>query len=251
MITVLAILIGVVFIYVGLKKKFFVMWAMLFNLLVSFFLSVMLVHLISKITPEIGNNAYFLALLLLVLAALFYAILHIITKFYIIGSNAIELPILFDKIGAGLLGFVFGFLTCSFVLFAVGVMPIAKHEFMTNVLGDKTLASIAAIPVKKACSFTGYASRQCYPKIGDDVTDWLMTLSELQETPVLKSGSARDDIAEELAGDDFGIDDYPTEKIDEVQPEVETQPIEDSTENDLEIDDQFIEEYDEEFDLEN
>ncbi len=213
MVTAFAILIGAVFVFVGLKKRFFVIWAMLFNLIVSVYLSVMLVHVISKSTPDIGTNGYFLAACLLVLAALFYAIFHIIVKFYVIGSNVIEFPVLFDRIGAGVLGFVFGYLACCFVLFALGVMPIAKHEFMTNVLKKDTLASLASPPVKRACSFTGHATRQCYPVKSGEIIDWLTTVGDRQQKPELESGSARDDIAEELA--EVEMEDRSPEETDE------------------------------------
>ena len=206
MITVFAILIGAAFIYVGFKKRFFVMWAMLFNLFVSIYLAVMFVHAIAKSSPDIGSNGYFLALCLLALTALIYAILHIVVKFYVIGSNDIEFPMLFDKIGAGLLGFIFGYLVCCVVLFSIGIMPVAKHEAITNVLGNNTLAAITAPPVKKVCNFMGAVTLQCDPEKGDAVINWLMQVSDKQKTPKLESGSARDDIAKELAADDFEVE---------------------------------------------
>ncbi len=213
MVTAFAILIGAGFIYVGLKKGFLVMWAMLFNLIVSVYLSVMLVHVISKSTPDIGTNGYFLAACLLVLGALFYAIFHIIIKVYVIGSNVIEFPVLFDRIGAGVLGFVFGYLACCFILFALGIMPIAKHKFMTNVLRNDTLASLASGPVERACSFTGHATLQCYPVKSGEIIDWLTTVSDRQQTPKLESGSAREDIAEELAEE--GMEEQPPNETEE------------------------------------
>ena len=216
MITVLAILIAAVFAYVGVKKKFFVMWAMLFNLIVSIYLSIMLVYAISKSTPDVGSNGYFLAGCLLALVALFYTIFHVIVKFYVIGNNVIEFPVLFDKIGAPVFGFIFGYLACCFVLFSLGIMPIAKHRFMTNVLGDADLASVASLPVKKACCFTGNVTRQCYPVKSGEIIDWLTTVSDEQEEPVLESGSAREDVAEQLAEEnEENMEEYPPDETDE------------------------------------
>jgi hypothetical protein len=224
MITVFAILIAAVFACVGLKKKFFVMWAMVFNLIISIYLSVMLVHAIGKATPDIGESGYFLASCLIALAALFYAIFHVIVKFYIIGNNVIEFSVLFDRIGAPVLGFLFGYLACCFILFALGIMPIAKHEFITNVLGDKTLASIASPPVKRACAFTGYATLQCYPVKSGEIIDWLMTVSDEQQTPEFESGSAREDLADELAGGDFK--DQPTDEMEDSMDDYSTDEFE-------------------------
>lgn len=135
MVSLFAILLGGVFAYIGLKKKFFVMWSMLFNLLVSIFLGVMFLPLISNLTPDIGENGYFLSVCMFVLTALFFFTLHVIVKMYLIASDSGVFPVVIDQVGAGILGFLFGYMACCFVFFVLSVMPIAKHPFMTNVLG--------------------------------------------------------------------------------------------------------------------
>jgi len=197
MISLCLILAGSVFAYIGVKKKFFVMWGMGINLLISMFLSVMLMPLVAKLVPDIGENAYFLAFCLLVLSSLFYVLFHMIVKLYIAGDNIIEFPLVFDKIGSGLLGFLFGYFACSFVLFALSVMPIAKHEFVTNVFGSKGFAVTASRPVKKACNFVGSMTIQRNPDNCEGVIKWLKALSEKQEEPEIES--IRSDVAEELS----------------------------------------------------
>jgi hypothetical protein len=196
MISLCLILAGGVFTYVGIKKRFFVMWAMIINLLVSMFLSVMLMPLMAKLVPDIGRNAYFLTACLLVLSALFYVLFHMIVKLYITGNNPIEFPLVFDRIGSGVLGFFFGYFACSFVLFALSVMPIAKHEFITNVFGEKGLGPVVSRPVKIACNFVGSMTIQCHPNNCEGVIDWLGAVSEKQEEPELES--IRTEIEEEL-----------------------------------------------------
>ena len=197
MIYLLLILVGGVFTYIGIKKRFFVMWAMTINLLISMFLSVMLMPLMAKLIPDIGGNAYFLAACLLVLSVLFYVLFHMIVKLYITGNTTIKFPLVFDKIGSGLLGFWFGYLACSFVLFALSVMPIAKHEFITNVFGEKGFGPVASRPVKKACDFVGSMTIQCQPNNCEGVIDWLGAVSEKQNKPELES--IRTGVAEELS----------------------------------------------------
>ena len=183
-----AILVGGAFAYIGLKKKFFVMWSMLFNLLVSIFLGIMFLPLISRLTPDIGQNGYFLSLCMFVLTALFFFTLHVIVKMYIITSSSGVFPVIFDQVGAGILGFLFGYIVCCFVFFVLSVMPIAKHPFMTNVFGKEGFGALSSRPVKKVCCFVGSASLQCYPDKSDAVIDWLIKVSEKQEEPVLESG---------------------------------------------------------------
>lgn len=163
------------------------MWGMTINLFISIFLSVMLMPLVSRVTPDIGENAYFLAACLLVLSAFFYVLFHMIVKLYITGNNIIAFPLLFDKIGAGLLGFLFGYFACSLVLFALSVMPVAKYEFMTNVFGEKGFGFTASHRVKKACDFVGSMTIQCDPTSCEDVIEWLGAVSEKQEEPELES----------------------------------------------------------------
>jgi len=182
-----AILLGGAFAYIGLKKKFFVMWSMLFNLLVSIFLGVMFLPLISRLTPDIGENGYFLSLCMFVLTALFFFTLHVIVKMYVIASNSGVFPVIFDRVGAGILGFLFGYIVCCFVFFILSVMPIAKHPFMTNVFGKKGFGALSSRPVKKMGRFVGSASLQCYPDKSDTVIDWLITVSQEKQKPELKS----------------------------------------------------------------
>jgi len=191
-----AILVGGAFVYIGLKKKFFVMWSMLFNLLVSIFLGVMFLPLISRLTPDIGQNGYFLSLCMFVLTALFFFTLHVIVKRYVIASNSGVFPVIFDQIGAGILGFLFGYIVCSFVFFVLSMMPIAKHQMITNVFGKEGFGALSSRPVKKVCCFVGSASLQCYPDKSDTVIEWLIRVSEKQEEPGLKS--TRTGIEEEL-----------------------------------------------------
>lgn len=197
MVSLCLILAGGVFTYIGIKKRFFVMWGMTINLLISMFLSVMLVPLMAKLVPDIGENSYFLTVCLLILSALFYVLFHMIVKLYITGNNTIEFPLVFDKIGSGLLGFLFGYFACSFVLFALSVMPIAKHEFVTNVFGEKGFGFTASRPVKKACNFVGSMTIQRNPNNCEGVIDWLGAVSEKQEEPEIES--IRADVAEELS----------------------------------------------------
>lgn len=193
-----AILLGGAFAYIGLKKKFFLMWSMLFNLFVSIFLGIMLLPLISRLTPDIGQNGYFLSATMFVLTALFFFTLNFIVKMYVISSNSGVFPVIFDRIGAGCLGFLFGYIICCFVFFVLSVMPIAKHPVMTNVFGKEGFGALSSRPVKKMCRLVGSASWQCYPDKSDKVINWLIMISEKQEEPELKS--TRTGIEKELTG---------------------------------------------------
>jgi hypothetical protein len=75
-------------------------------------------------------------------------------------------------------------------------MPIAKHEFITNVFGEKGLGPVASRPVKKACGFVGSMTIQCLPNNCEGVIDWLGAASEKQDEPELES--IRTEIEEEL-----------------------------------------------------
>ena len=174
MISWFAVLVGVIFAVIGIKKGFYPMWAMLFNILVSIYLAVMLSPLIVQIRPDMDQLRYYLAACVAVIAVMAFVILQVImTSFLAVISESL-CPRFFDNVGAAILGFFCGYVVFSFVFLAVCIMPFSEPSFMKGILGDGVSTPSGVKPVVKACNFVAKASMQCYSDTAVGVVDWLV-----------------------------------------------------------------------------
>jgi uncharacterized membrane protein required for colicin V production len=162
MILVFAAIVGVVFAVIGIRKGFFPMWLVLFNILVSIYLGVMLSPTVAAIWPDMEQNRYYMAAFTAGTSFVLFVVLQNIVKalFGNLAENCC--PKFFDIAGAGALGFLAGFLVFSFIYFVVCMMPFSKKPFMQGLCGDGASTPDGVRPVVKACVFVSGISLQPY-----------------------------------------------------------------------------------------
>jgi len=168
-----AVVAGVIFAVIGIRKSFFPMWAMLFNILVSIYLSIMLSPLIVQIRPDLEQLRYYLAACVAVIAVMVFVILQVITTSFLAELSESLCPRFFDNIGAGILGFLSGYVVFGFVFLVICIMPFSKLPFMKGFCGDGISTPTGVRPVVKACNFVATASMQIYSDTAGGVVDWL------------------------------------------------------------------------------
>jgi hypothetical protein len=122
------ILVGGLFAYLAIKKGFYEMWALGFNIIISIYLAVFLGPVVADIIPA-GTAVYSKALTVLATAVACFLILHGISYTFITGQFSISLPKIVDVVGAGLFGFLIGFLVWSFFSLLIMTMPITENAF--------------------------------------------------------------------------------------------------------------------------
>jgi len=162
----IAIIAGLAGAFFGIKKQsFYALWATLFNLMVSIYLSVMVARpIISLLDKDTTGYAYQLAISMLLIAAVFFALLQIIAVSFFT-SYGLQFSKTFDKAGSSVLGFIIGFLTCSYLFFIICVMPVSRK---TSIIWPKGSPSKAAImPVVKTCDLIAKLSLQRYDEFKD------------------------------------------------------------------------------------
>ena len=153
-----AILGGIILAVFAVKKKFYSMWPVLFNVMVSIYLGVMILPLIVGFAEDIENSPYHLAGCILLTAIAVFAILQTITTTFFTGAFEVSFPRLFDNIGAGILGFVSGYIACTFICFLIFVCPFSDRLFDNKDI----LANSSTKTVIRTCDLVGCASFQCY-----------------------------------------------------------------------------------------
>jgi len=128
----LGILVGGVFAWFGVKKGFYELWIMLFNIVISIYLAVFLRPAVAGIVP-FGDTSFGGVLTMLAIAVACFLILHGVSFVFLTGQFTIPFPKIFDTLGAGLVGFLTGFLVWSFASFLIAITPVSQIEFIKEI----------------------------------------------------------------------------------------------------------------------
>jgi len=128
----IAILIGALFVWLSVRRGFYETWVLLFNVLVSIYLSVFLAPAMARFVPMPGGAAWCTALSMLVLAGGTFALLHGLSWVFLTGQFSVRFPRLFDIVFSGILGFAVGFLILSFAALTLSTTPLAKYKIVAT-----------------------------------------------------------------------------------------------------------------------
>jgi hypothetical protein len=131
----MAILAGALFVWLAVRLGFYETWVLLFNIVVSIYVSVFLTPILAEFAPASGGaSSYHTALCLIVLAGGCFALLQGLSFVFLTGQFHIPFPRVFDVVFSGMLGFVAGFLVLSFAALVLTTTPLASHKIV-GVLG--------------------------------------------------------------------------------------------------------------------
>lgn len=182
----LAVLVGILVAVVAIKNGFYSMWAILFNILISIYLGVMLCPTIIGLIPDIGDSRYHHAGCIAGVAVVVFAIFQTITVNFLMGTETgkgtdkISFPKVFNTVGAGVIGFLTGYIVCGFVVFVFVVTPLSQEPMVKGIFEQ---SGFAAQSVENLCGFVGAVSLQCYDEAGPgDVVEWLATPEKKSES---------------------------------------------------------------------
>jgi len=128
----MAVLIGALFVWLAVRIGFYETWVLLFNIVVSIYISIFLAPAVARFVPMPGGASWCTALSMLVLAGGSFAILHGLSWVFLTGQFSIRFPSLFDVVFSGILGFAAGFLILSFAALALSTTPLAEHKIVTT-----------------------------------------------------------------------------------------------------------------------
>ena len=132
-------MIAVIFAYSTIKLGFYHAWTTLFNLLVAVYIAVRIGPVIEEFFPAATNGQYGKALSLLVTGTGAFLILHGIAYVLLIGQFEVAFPRAVNIIGSGLMGFLAGFLVCSFATLVICTTPFSQQQYVKELgLDTKT-----------------------------------------------------------------------------------------------------------------
>ena len=129
----LAILVGGVFAFVAVKIGFYETWVALFNIVVSAYIALFATPTITQLVPAAVDTPYGKGLCLLAIGLGCFAILQGLSFVFITGQFSVSFPKLFDSIGSGVLGFLAGFLTLSYLSLVVTATPLSEQKILRSI----------------------------------------------------------------------------------------------------------------------
>jgi uncharacterized membrane protein required for colicin V production len=194
----LTIIAGAVAAWFGRRKGFVTMWVMLFNVLISIYLSILLSPTLIGYISALNSSGYYRALTLLFVAILVFLCLHNLVNMFLAIALSAELPKLCDGFGAGVLGFLAGHFASGFLIFVLGLFPPLQADLVKELSGGDSLSASVTIPVKWSCSTAATISFQSDRDTHEDIINWYLTgptgLSPEPTTPpsALPPGASED-----------------------------------------------------------
>lgn len=152
----LGILIGAVFAFLAVKRGLYETWAILFNAVLSIYLAIVLTPLAKELLPQSSHTPYEDTLVLLVLGAGFFVLLHGIVYVLVLSQFKVNMGAILDYIGSGVLGLAGGILIWSFVLIVLCSSPVVTNQFIraAGIKRDNVQANISYLS-----KFTGLIER--------------------------------------------------------------------------------------------
>jgi hypothetical protein len=129
----IAILTGVLFVWLAVRMGFYETWVLSFNIVIAIYVAIFLAPTVAELAPgEGGLSSYGTALSMALLAGGCFAILQGLSYVFLTGQFSIPFPRVFDILLSGVLGFLAGFLTLSFLALVLMTTPLAGQEIVST-----------------------------------------------------------------------------------------------------------------------
>lgn len=147
----IGILASGIFARFAIKLGFYQTWVLLFNIIISIYLSLYLQPVIAN-TPAVSGTLYsnFLAMAAVALAS--FLILHGISYTFFTGQFTVSFPKVFDTLGTGLLGFLAGFLVWSFLSLLIYTTPVSQNNLIKEIGFTSGFQQTSASYVSRFCN---------------------------------------------------------------------------------------------------
>jgi hypothetical protein len=171
--------VGLVFAFIGYKKTWYPSWALLFNILISVYASIMtapqVVDKFPAVRSYLGNFSY--AVFILIMATCFFVVMQLLAFRFFTAVYIVSFSKILNNVGSAVLGFLTGAVAAGFLLFLITVTPLTGNSAVRFFTQPGRAVDKADSVVLGSCNFVHALSLQPNPKaIGDQMekilTDW-------------------------------------------------------------------------------
>lgn len=176
----LFILIGGLCAWLGVRKGFYAMFATLFCLMFAVYIGVLAAPKIMAMSEGLEKDPGYAAGCVFGMTLLIFGLLWSVAWFYFLRDIDDYFPKLFDRIGGGALGFLFGYVLVGLCLLLVCILPFSQGDNLPALISRDSMIRLSVPAVAKACNFVAFYSLECFY---GNVENTLMFLLSLAETP--------------------------------------------------------------------
>ena len=177
----LIILVSLIFAFVGFKKGLYVMFATLFNLMFAVFISVLSVSLLLSFSPGFERSGYYAAASIFLMFVLIFGSLQTFAWFFLLRHREDYFPMLLDKVGSIILGFLCGYVLCVLLILVFCVTPCSMQGKADWLCPREKMRKLAVPGVAKVCNFLGEYSLHCFDGDSEQEIDYLLMVDEAAE----------------------------------------------------------------------
>lgn len=174
----ITIIISVLFAYLGYRKGFFVMFATLFNLMFAIFIAVLSTPNLLSFSHGYEDSGYYAAASVFLLFFLVFGVLEFFACFYFLRDCEGCFPLLFDKIGAVIFGFLSGYVICCLMMLAFCIMPCSANDNVEKFQSRENLEELSVPGVSKVCNFLAWYSLHCFEGDSEESINHLLMLCD-------------------------------------------------------------------------
>ena len=128
----LAVLVAAFFAWVGVQIGFYATWTMFFSLLLAAYLAIFLSPVVIDNVPAATGTPYGYTLVFLCIAVATMILSYGICYAFLSGHLRFEFPKILDTVGAGILGFLAGFLASSVLTFSFALLPLWELDWLRS-----------------------------------------------------------------------------------------------------------------------
>ncbi len=129
----IGILVGGVFAWYAIKIGFLEVWTMLFNIVVSIYVAVFSTLAIARAIPAASDISFGYCFTMAGAGIATFLILGGISFTFLTGRFKVTFPKIFDNVASGIIGFLAGVLTWSFLVLLLSVTPLAGSDLAQSI----------------------------------------------------------------------------------------------------------------------
>jgi uncharacterized membrane protein required for colicin V production len=116
------------FAWLGVKKGLYAMFATLFCLMFSVYIGVLAAPRIIRLSHGLEQDPYYAAGCVFGMGLVIFILLWSIAYFFFIRDGEEYFPKMFERIGGGVCGFLFGYILTSLLMLLLCIMPFSRSE---------------------------------------------------------------------------------------------------------------------------
>jgi uncharacterized membrane protein required for colicin V production len=169
------------FAWLGVKKGLYAMFATLFCLMFSVYIGVLAAPRIIRLSHGLEQDPYYAAGCVFGMGLVIFILLWSIAYFFFIRDGEEYFPKMFERIGGGVCGFLFGYILTSLLMLLLCIMPFSRSEKLPVFCSRDEGMRFSVPAVVKTCNFIAGYSLECFDGDAESIIDYLLSFESKPE----------------------------------------------------------------------